>query len=48
MHGVPGGGTGWDRSRSAVTLVPLVPPIGTTLMSLEPFKYYLYRPYHPD
>jgi hypothetical protein len=39
---VPGGVTGWNRSRSRYTGA-LVPPVGPTLTGLNPFEYHLYR-----
>ncbi len=48
FHGVPGGVTRWDRSLSRGVPEPLVPPFGTTLMSLEPFEYHHYPLYHLD
>jgi hypothetical protein len=38
FHGVPGGVTRWDRSLSRGVPVPLVPPFGTTLMSLRALR----------
>jgi Domain of unknown function (DUF4915) len=46
FHRVPGGETGWDRSRLGRHGGTPVPPVGTTLIRRKPFEYRRYPLYH--